>query len=84
MMCPAVMWICWISGVESEGARKHKSHRDGISPPVLPVKPTVRIRCSRAASIARRMFGERPDVEIAMKTSPGRPRPRIWRSKSRS
>ena len=71
IMCPAVIWICWISGVESEGASKAISQRAAISPPVLPVKPMVTIRCCRAASIARRMFGERPDVEIAMNTSPG-------------
>ena len=34
MMCPAVMWICWISGVESDGARRQISQRDGISPPL--------------------------------------------------
>jgi hypothetical protein len=78
MTCPAVMWICWISGVESDGARRQMSQRDDISPPVLPVKPTVRIRFSRAASIARKMFAERPDVEIAINTSPAHPA--LWPS----
>jgi hypothetical protein len=44
IMCPAIMWICWISGVKSDGACRQKSQRDDISPPVLPVKPTVVIR----------------------------------------
>jgi hypothetical protein len=35
------MWICWISGVESEGARKHRSQRGDISPPVLPVRLVI-------------------------------------------
>ena len=32
-MCPAVMWSCWISGVESDGARRHRSHSGDMSPP---------------------------------------------------
>jgi hypothetical protein len=70
MMCPAMIWICWISGVESDGACRQTSQRNAISPPVLPVKPTMVSRFCRAAPIARKMFGERPEVDIAIKTSP--------------
>src|SRR5713101_843627 len=84
MICPAVICTCWISGVESEGTCKHRWQRAAISPPVLPVKPTIVSRFSRPALIAREMFGERLEVEIAIRTSPGQPRPRICRSNTLS
>lgn len=59
-----MIWICWISGVESDGACRQRSQRNAISSPVLPVKPTTVSRFCRAASIARKMFGERPEVDI--------------------
>ena len=74
MTCPAMMWICWISGVASDGACRQMSQRRRISPPERPVSPTTASRLSRAASIARRMFGERPDVDNAKNTSPALPR----------
>ena len=68
MMWPPVMSICWMSGVESDGACRQRSQRAAISPPVRPVKPTRLRPRSRAAPIALRMFGERPEVEIAINT----------------
>src|SRR5229473_3585076 len=74
-ICPSVMWSCWISGVESAGAQRHRSQRAAMSPPPFPVKPMTTRPLARAAAIALRMFGERPEVESAISTSPGRPSP---------
>jgi hypothetical protein len=37
MMWSAVIWVCWISGVKSDGARRH-AQSTAISSPVLPLK----------------------------------------------
>ena len=49
----------------------------GRSPNIL-----AGLRAARAAFSAARMLGDAPEVEIAMNTSPARPRPRTWRSKA--
>ena len=51
-----------------------------MAPPPLPVKPIAVRPLRRAARSARRIFGERPEVDIAISTSPSRPSPRTWRS----
>ncbi len=63
-----------------DGAASTTSHSASIGAgPVLP-KPTVTSPNSRAACSAAITFGERPEVEIAMNTSPLFPRARSWRS----
>ena len=64
------MWASWIRGVSSEGTAIHRSARPARAPPPLPVRAIVVRPPSRAASAPARTFGERPEVEIAMATSP--------------
>ena len=73
------MWSCWIKAVESDGAHRHRSHSGAMSPPLFPVKPMTTSPLARAAAIAFKIFGERPEVEIAIRTSLKRPSARrIW------
>ncbi len=57
------------------------SQQFDIAPPDLPVIPTAYIPIDFAAPSARMTFLLLPLVEMAMSTSAGLPRPRIWRSK---
>jgi hypothetical protein len=58
------------------GRAQDRSQKAAMARGPLPVNPTVVNPISRAACKAATMLGDRPEVEIAMKTSPGRPRPR--------
>ena len=60
-------------GVESDGAHKQTSHMSFIFPPLRPVNPMTTRPIDFAASIAFKMLGELPLVEMAMRTSPARP-----------
>ena len=61
-----------MSGVSTAGAARQWSQSGCMTPLApLPVKPIVVSPPSRAAFNAAITFGERPEVEIAMKTSPG-------------
>ena len=52
-------------GVDVDGARRHTSQSEAIFPPVSPVSPMTTKPRAFATSMARRLFGEFPLVEIA-------------------
>ena len=74
-------WPSWMRGVSVDGTRKQMSLSGASLPPPSPVKPTTATPRARAASAARMMFGELPEVEIATSTSPVRPSASTWRAK---
>src|SRR3990170_301756 len=69
-MCPRIRWPSWILGVSLEGTSMIWSHESFIGPPRLPVNPTQVNPRLFASSSARRILGDLPEVERAMKTSP--------------
>jgi len=79
-MWAAVMWTCWMIGVQLEGARRMWSQRGSILPPPCPANPSVVRPLARAASSAQSTLGELPEVEMARNTSPGLPSAITWRS----
>jgi hypothetical protein len=69
--CPAIMYTSWITYECCDGTTSAASHKGAIVPPSPPSSPSTMPPRARAASAARRTFGDVALVDKQISTSPG-------------